>query len=58
MTHSHVPVNKTNTCFTAGAEYFEENDKISIQDLHSRYSVFQRGKSFFGAIKLGDIKVK
>lgn len=50
-----MAVNKTNTCFTAGAEYFHKDDKVSIEEnYHERYSVFKPGKSFFGVIKLGD----
>lgn len=56
-TKSMVAVNKTNTCFTAGAEFFNENDKVTIEEnFHERYSVFKPGKSFFGLIKLGDPK--
>lgn len=56
-TKSMMAVNKTNTCFTAGAEFFHEYDRITIEEnYHERYSVFKPGKSFFGVIKLGDPK--
>lgn len=59
MTHSTSPVMKSNTCFTAAANYLNENDRISLVDLSdSRYSLFEPGKSFFGVIKLGDVKIK
>ncbi|XP_030746249.1 uncharacterized protein LOC115875047 isoform X4 [Sitophilus oryzae] len=50
---------KGNTCYTAGAEYLAENDKISLGDLSDgRYSLFEPGKSFFGVIKLGDVRAR
>lgn len=50
-----IAVNKTNTCFTAGAEHLLKDDVITIEEnFHERYSVFKPGKSFFGVIKLGD----
>ncbi|XP_044257428.1 protein eiger [Tribolium madens] len=59
MTHSSERVMKGNTCFTAAANYLNENDKISLVDLsEARYSLFEPGKSFFGVIKLGDVKIK
>ncbi|XP_063928607.1 protein eiger [Zophobas morio] len=58
-THSVERVMKGNTCFTAAAEYLNENDRISLGDLsESRLSLFEPGKSFFGVIKLGDVKIK
>ncbi|EFA11405.1 protein eiger [Tribolium castaneum] len=59
MTHSSERVMKGNTCFTAAASYLNENDKISLVDLsEARYSLFEPGKSFFGVVKLGDVKIK
>ncbi|XP_025837416.1 protein eiger [Agrilus planipennis] len=59
MTHTVSTVTKGNTCYTAGVEYLREGDEISIRDVGShRYSLFEPGKSFFGVIKLGDVKVK
>ncbi|KAJ8938826.1 hypothetical protein NQ314_011317 [Rhamnusium bicolor] len=50
---------KGNTCYTAGVEYLSENDRISLADItDGRYSLFEPGKSFFGLIKLGDVKIK
>ncbi|XP_018578100.1 protein eiger [Anoplophora glabripennis] len=48
-----------NTCYTAGAEYLSEGDTITLSDVSTgRYSLFEPGKSFFGLIKLSDIKLK
>lgn len=59
MTHSVARVTKGNTCFTAGVEYLEENNRITLADISDqRYSVFTPEKSFFGVIKLGDVKIK
>ncbi|KAJ3622776.1 hypothetical protein MTP99_019056 [Tenebrio molitor] len=58
MTHSVQNVTKGNTCFTAAAEYLNENDQIHLEDLsQGRGSIFEPGKSFFGVIKLGDVKI-
>ncbi|KAL1493238.1 hypothetical protein ABEB36_011330 [Hypothenemus hampei] len=55
--HSGTRVQKGNTCYTAGVEYIAEGDKISLGDiLHDHYSLFEPGKSFFGLIKLGDVR--
>lgn len=59
MTHSSDRVMKGNTCYTAGATYLSDGDQIQVKDISdSRYSLFEPGKSFFGIIKLGDIKLK
>lgn len=59
MTHSVERVMKGNTCYTGGVAYLSDGDKIRINDLSdSRYSLFEPGKSFFGIIKLGDIKIR
>lgn len=59
MTHSSERVMKGNTCYTGGAVYLSEGDKIELRDISdSRYSLFEPGKSFFGIIKLGEIKMK
>ncbi|XP_076261544.1 TNF superfamily member 12 eiger [Rhynchophorus ferrugineus] len=59
FSNSSQRTTKGNTCYTAGAEYFAGGDKISIGDLSDgRYSLFEPGKSFFGVIKLGDIRVR
>ncbi|CAH0562406.1 unnamed protein product [Brassicogethes aeneus] len=58
-THTQERTLKGNTCYTAGADYLSENDVISLSDLSDgRYSLFEPGKSFFGLIKLGDVKTK
>ncbi|CAH1153749.1 unnamed protein product [Phaedon cochleariae] len=50
---------KGNTCFTAGVEHFSEGDRLSLADITpGRLSLFEKGKSFFGLVKLGDIKIK
>lgn len=54
LTHpNHHRPDKSNTCYTAGAEHLDVNDKITVRDFseHS-YSKFEIGKSFFGAIRL------
>lgn len=57
--HSSGRVQKGNTCFTAGVEYLGEGDRISLGDLSDgRYSLFEPGKSFFGTVKLGDIRAR
>lgn len=50
---------KGNTCYTAGAEYLHAGDLVALGDLSDNsYSIFEPGKSFFGVIKLGDVKIK
>lgn len=50
---------KGNTCYTAGVVYLDENDRISIDDISDgRFTLFVPGYSFFGMIKLGDVKGK
>ncbi|KAJ8980581.1 hypothetical protein NQ317_018708 [Molorchus minor] len=50
---------KGNTCYTAGMEYLSEGDTVSLADVtNGRYSLFEPGKSFFGLVKFGDIKIK
>ncbi|XP_066138757.1 uncharacterized protein egr [Euwallacea fornicatus] len=57
--HSGVGVQKGNTCYTAGVEYIGENDRISLEDIFgNHYTVFEQGRSFFGVVKLGDIKIR
>lgn len=59
MTHSVEIVIKGNTCYTAGLEVLNEGDVLSVQDLGTgRCSIFEPGKSFFGLIKMADIKIK
>lgn len=59
MSHSLERVIKGNTCYTAAAEYLAEGDIISLGDLgDGRYSLFEPGKSFFGFVKLGDVRIK
>ncbi|RZC32016.1 uncharacterized protein BDFB_000052 [Asbolus verrucosus] len=58
-TYSTGSDTKSNTCYTAAVEYLEENDRLSVADISdARYSLFEPGKSFFGVIKLGDVKKK
>ncbi|XP_060515867.1 uncharacterized protein LOC132695570 [Cylas formicarius] len=57
--HSEQRLTKGNTCYTAGVDYVAEGDTINIVDLsHDRYSIFDTGKSFFGLVKLSDVKIK
>ncbi|CAG9759336.1 unnamed protein product [Ceutorhynchus assimilis] len=57
--HSGTRSQKGNTCYTAGVEHISEGDKISLGDiLDGHYSLFEPGKSFFGAVKLGDIRTR
>ncbi|XP_066256787.1 uncharacterized protein egr [Euwallacea similis] len=57
--HSGVGIQKGNTCYTAGVEYIAENDRISLEDIFgNHYTVFEQGRSFFGVVKLGDIKIR
>ncbi|KAF2881970.1 hypothetical protein ILUMI_24198 [Ignelater luminosus] len=59
MTHSNDRVSKSNTCYTAGVDYLVEGDQISVRDLSDgRYSLFETGKSFFGVVKLGEVRIK
>lgn len=56
-THSNQRVTKSNTCHTAGINYLNAGDKIHIKDLGShRYTLFDAAKSFFGLIKVGDLR--
>ncbi|KAK9723128.1 TNF(tumor Necrosis Factor) family [Popillia japonica] len=55
--HSNHRVTKPNTCYTGGVIAFSNGDVLKVHDIdESRYSIFQKGKSFFGAIKLGEIR--
>ncbi|KAK9890335.1 hypothetical protein WA026_010432 [Henosepilachna vigintioctopunctata] len=57
--HSSERMMKGNTCYTASVTYLDTNDTISVSDItDGRYSLFEPGKSFFGLIKLGDVKIK
>lgn len=57
--HGGNGVQKGNTCYTAGVEYFADGDKLSLGDiLHGHYSLFEPGKSFFGVVKLGDFRTR
>ncbi|KAK5639644.1 hypothetical protein RI129_012136 [Pyrocoelia pectoralis] len=59
MTHSTERIVKGNTCYTAGLTLLNEGDEVNVQDLGTgRYSIFEPGKSFFGLIKIADIRVK
>lgn len=56
-THSNQRVTKSNTCHTAGINYLNAGDRIHIKDLGShRYTLFDASKSFFGLIKVGDLR--
>lgn len=56
-THSNQRVTKSNTCHTAGINYLSAGDRIHIKDLGShRYALFDASKSFFGLIKVGDLR--
>ncbi|XP_022915471.1 uncharacterized protein [Onthophagus taurus] len=55
--HSTHHVRKSNTCYTAGINHLNEGDRLRVHDIESyRYSIFRPGKSFFGAIKLSDVR--
>ncbi|XP_050314793.1 uncharacterized protein LOC126749159 [Anthonomus grandis grandis] len=57
--HSRNQKLKGNTCFTMGVEHMSRGDRISIKDItQDHYSCFQPGKSFFGAVKLGDFEIE
>lgn len=57
--HTNIRSQKGNTCYTAGVEYVAESDKISLGDIvNGHYSLFEPGKSFFGVVKLGDIRAR
>lgn len=58
MTHSSERVMKGNTCYTGSVAYLSEDDRVEVRDISdARYSLFEPGKSFFGILKLGDIKM-
>ncbi|GJQ68250.1 hypothetical protein Trydic_g10774 [Trypoxylus dichotomus] len=55
--HTTHRVTKPNTCYTGGVLAISNGDIVKIHDIEgNRYSLFQKGKSFFGAIKLGEIR--
>ncbi|XP_065165109.1 protein eiger-like [Atheta coriaria] len=59
MTHSTTRVRKSNTCYTAGVEKLAAGDRVYVRDLsNERLSLFEKGKSFFGVLKLSDMRVK
>lgn len=59
MTHSTERIVKGNTCYTGGLVVLSDGDEVNVQDLGTgRYSIFEPGKSFFGLIKIADVKVK
>lgn len=48
---------KSNTCHTSGVTYINANDRIHIKDLGSRrYALFKEEQSFFGLVRLGDLR--
>lgn len=48
---------KSNTCHTSGISYLNSGDRIHIKDLGShRYALFDAAKSFFGLVRLGDLR--
>lgn len=56
-TYSHVPVTKANTCYTSGIALLRSGDNIQIADFSTlRYVIFDQSKSFFGLIRLGDVR--
>lgn len=56
-THSNQHVTKSNTCHTSGINYMSVGDTIRVKDLGSeRHTLFDAAKSFFGLIKLGDVR--
>lgn len=53
LSHASNRPDKSNTCYTGGAEYLEVGDKITVKDFSDyAFSKFSLGKSFFGAIRL------
>ncbi|KAB0801163.1 hypothetical protein PPYR_05517 [Photinus pyralis] len=58
MTHSTERIVKGNTCYTGGLVVLSDGDEVNVQDLGTgRYSIFEPGKSFFGLIKIADVKL-
>ncbi|XP_055708101.1 uncharacterized protein LOC129804631 isoform X2 [Phlebotomus papatasi] len=57
MTYSDREVNKTNTCYTSGVAVLRPNDQIVVKDTeHHRFVLFHPYTSFFGLVKLGDLR--
>lgn len=57
-THTDHRQTKSNTCHTSGITYLTSGDTLFVRDLGShRYTLFDSAKSFFGLIKLGDIRL-
>lgn len=55
-THSESSLPKANTCYTAGASFLREGDKLFLRDIEPmRYSVLQPSKTFFGLIRLAPL---
>ncbi|XP_059620133.1 uncharacterized protein LOC132264085 isoform X1 [Phlebotomus argentipes] len=58
MTYSERSVNKTNTCYTSGVALLKPDDQITVKDTeHHRFVLFHPHTSFFGLVKLGDVRV-
>lgn len=56
-THTTHRTTKSNSCHTSGINYLNAGDTIHIRDLAShRYALLDPSKSFFGLIKMGDIR--
>ncbi|XP_074115618.1 TNF superfamily member 12 eiger [Cotesia typhae] len=57
MVYSPGLEHKSRSCFSAQVTFLEAGDHVVLKDVGgSRYTLFQKDKSFFGLIKLGDIK--
>lgn len=56
-THTADRQEKSNTCYTGGIAHLSRGDVIFVRDLgFHRYTLFDTAKSFFGLIKLGDLR--
>lgn len=48
---------KSRSCYSSQVTYIKSGDHIVVKDVGpARFTLFQRDKSFFGLIKLGDTK--
>ncbi|XP_015587440.1 uncharacterized protein LOC107264080 [Cephus cinctus] len=57
MVYSPGVGHKSRSCFSAQVTYLQANDRLVIKEVGpARYTLFQRDKSFFGLVKLGEMR--
>lgn len=57
MIYSHGSGHKSRSCFSAQVTLLQAGDRLMLKDVGSaRYTLFQYDKSFFGLVKLGELR--